>query len=241
VNLGYQRDDLANTKSGSTSRMVSSVNMNYMPNQQLNMNLSYSNFQTYMNMKSQFDAINQVTPIQNLDTLNFTQISQNTALNVNYVLKTDKKKSHSVNMNFSLQDAADLRGGVLHKGDGSRFYNSNMAYSLMLIPAQINITAAFNLSYNTIGRNDFLTLGPTAAINTRLLQKKMTAGGSVSYNTSTTGGQQQGSVLNLRANTGYRFLKKHNMNLSAIQQTRWVPAKGTMNDQTVTLGYNYNF
>jgi hypothetical protein len=241
VNLGYQRDDLANTKSGSTSRMVSSVNMNYMPNQQLNMNLSYSNFQTYMNMKSQFDAINQVTPIQNLDTLNFTQISQNTALNVNYVLKTDKQKSHSVNMNFSLQDAADLRGGVLHKGDGSRFYNSNMTYTLMLIPRQISINTAFNMSYNTIGRNDYLTLGPTIAVNAKLLQKKMNAGGSLSYNASTASGASQGKVLNLRANAGYRFVKKHNLNLSAIRQTRWVPARGTLNDQTVTLGYNYNF
>lgn len=241
VNLGYQRDDLANTKSGATSRMVGSMNINYMPDQQLNINLTYSNFQTYMNMKSQFDAINQTTPIQHLDTLNFTQISRNTSLNVNYVLQTDKKKSQSMNMNFSLQDAADLRNGVLRKGDGSRFYNTNMAYSLMLIPVQVNITTAFNLSYNTIGRNDFLTLGPTAAVNARLMQKKMTAGGSVSYNTSTNSGKQQGKVLNIRANAGYRLVKKHHLNFSVIRQTRWMPAREEVNDQTLTLTYNYNF
>jgi len=240
-NVGYQRDDLAHTKSGSTSRMVSAVNLNVNPNDRLNTSLSYSNFQTYMNMRSQFDQINQVTPIQNLDTLNFTQISQNTTLNVNYIVQTSKRTSQNMNMNFSLQDAADLRNGVLHKGDGSRFYNSNLAYSLMFIPKQINVTAAFNLSYNTIGRDDFLTWGPTAAINSRLFNKKMTAGGSVSYNASTASGVQQGQVLNLRANAGYRMKKKHNLNLSAIQQYRWAPARGTTNDQTVTLGYNYNF
>lgn len=241
VNVGYQRDDLAHTKSGQTSRMVSSINMNYNPGDRLNMSLTYSNFQTYMNMRSQFDLINQTTPIQNLDTLNFKQISQNTTLNVNYILQTDKRKSQNLNVNFSLQDAADLREGVLHKGDGSRFYNGNLAYSLMFIPAQVNVTAAFNLSYNTIGRDDYLTWGPTAAVNSRLFNKKMTAGGSVSYNASTASGVQQGKVLNLRANAGYRVQKKHNLNLSAIQQLRWVPLKGTVNDQTVTLGYNYNF
>lgn len=240
-NVGYQRDDLAHTKSGSTSRMVSALNLNFNPNDKLNTSLSYSNFQTYMNMRSQFDQINQVTPIQNLDTLNFTQISQNTTLNVNYILRTDKRTSQNLNMNFSLQDAADLHNGVLHKGDGSRFYNSNLAYSLMFIPKQISVTTAFNLSYNTIGRDDFLTWGPTAAINSRLFNKKMTAGGSVSYNASTASGVQQGQVLNLRANAGYRMKKKHNLNLSAIQQYRWAPARGTTNDQTVTLGYNYNF
>lgn len=241
ANVGYQRDDLSHTKSGATSRMVGSLNLNYMPNQKLNMSLSYSNFQTYMHMKSQFDIINQTTPIQNLDTLNFTQISQNAALNVNYAIKSNKKITENLNVNVSVQDAADLRNGVLRKGDGSRFYNTNTAYTLMFVPKQISITSAFNLSYNTIGRNDFLTWGPTLGVNARFMKRKVSTGGSISYNASSNGGASQGKVLNLRFNGGYQLAKKQMLNLSIIHQNRWVPAKPTMHDETVTLTYNYNF
>jgi hypothetical protein len=51
-----------------------------------------------MNIRSQFDYINGQTPYDNLDTLNFTQLSQNMALNTLYnfwglQLKLDRAKA----------------------------------------------------------------------------------------------------------------------------------------------------
>lgn len=240
ANVGYQRDDLNHTKSGATSRMVSSLNANYMPNEKFTANFTYSNFQTYTHIKPQFEYINQTGPYVDMDTLNFKQISQNAGLNLNYSLRVNKTKSHNINMNLSVQDAADIQNGVLWKGNGSRFYNSSTAYTLLLIPQQISFTSAFNLSYNTIGRSDFLTLGPTLGLNAKLFNKKVTGGFSTSYNASTNDGQQQGQVLNLRMNAAYLFLKKHNFNMNAVHQTRWTP-KGNTSNLTATLGYNYNF
>ena len=193
ANVGYQRDDLNHTKSGATSRMVSSLNANYMPNEKFTANFTYSNFQTYTHIKPQFEYINQTGPYVDMDTLNFKQISQNAGLNLNYSLRVNKTKSHNINMNLSVQDAADIQNGVLWKGNGSRFYNSSTAYTLLLIPQQISFTSAFNLSYNTIGRSDFLTLGPTLGLNAKLFNKKVTGGFSTSYNASTNDGQQQHS------------------------------------------------
>jgi hypothetical protein len=240
VNVGYQRDDLNHTKAGATSRMVSSLNANYAPNEKWNANFTYSNFQTYTNVKPQFEYINQTGPYDNMDTLNFKQVSQNAALNLNYAIRSNKKRSHNINLNLNVQDAADIQNGVLWKGNGSRFYNTNTAYTLLLIPQQINFTGAFNLSYNSIGRNDFLTLGPTLGINAKLFNKKAMAGFTSSYNSSTADGQQQGQVLNLRMNAGYIFMKKHNLNMNAVHQTRWAP-KGNSSNVTATLGYNYSF
>ncbi|HEY1165352.1 MAG TPA: hypothetical protein VGE90_09285 [Chitinophaga sp.] len=240
ANVGYQRDDLNHTKAGATSRMVSSLNLNYMPNEKWNANFSYSNFQTYTHIKPQFDYINATNPYENMDTLNFKQISQSASLNLNHIIKANKQRSQNINLNLSVQDAADIQNGTLWKGNGSRFYNSNLAYTMLLIPRQISISAAFNLSYNTIGRNDYLTWGPTLGLNSKLFDKKATAGFTTSYNTSASDGQQQGQVLNLRANAGYLFLKKHNLNLNAIHQTRWTP-RGNTSNLTATLGYNYSF
>ncbi len=239
-NVGYQRDDLNHTKAGATSRMVSSVNTNYVPNEQWNVNFTYSNFQTYTNIKPQFEYINQTDPYANLDTLDFKQISQNAGLNVSYMMKSGNQKSHNLNLNLNVQDAADVQNGVVWKGNGSRFYNTNMAYTLLLIPRQMAITSAFNLSYNTIGRNDYLTMGPTLGINAKLFNKKVTSGFTTSYNTSASDGQQQGKVLNLRMNASYMFFKRHNLNFNAVEQMRWTP-KGNNNNLTATFGYNYNF
>jgi hypothetical protein len=240
VNVGYQRDDLNHTKAGATSRMVSSLNANYAPNEKWNANFTYSNFQTYTNVKPQFEYINQTGPYDNMDTLNFKQVSQNAGLNLNYSVRSNKKRSHNINLNLNVQDAADIQNGVLWKGNGSRFYNTNTAYTLLLIPQQINFTGAFNLSYNSIGRNDFLTLGPTLGMNAKLFNKKATAGFTTSYNSSTADGQQQGQVLNLRMNAAYIFMKKHNLNMNAVHQTRWAP-RGNNSNVTATLGYNYSF
>ncbi|PSL30718.1 hypothetical protein [Chitinophaga ginsengisoli] len=239
-NVGYQRDDLNNTKAGATFRMVSAINATYMPNERWNANFTYSNFQTYTHIKPQFDYINQTNPYENMDTLNFKQISQSAGLTLTYMLKTNKKKSHTINLNLNVQDAADIQNDVLWKGNGSRFYNSSTAYTLLLIKQQMSITGAFNLSYNTIGRDDFLTLGPTLGLNTRLFDKKMTAGFNTSYNSSTSNGQQQGQVLNFRVNAAYMFMRKHNLNMNAVRQTRWTP-KGTSSNVTATVGYNYSF
>lgn len=240
VNVGYQRDDLNHTKAGATSRMVSSLNANYLPNEKWNASFTYSNFQTYTNIKPQFEYINQTGPYDNMDTLNFKQVSQSAGLNINHIIRSDKKRSHNINLNLNVQDAADIQNGVLWKGNGSRFYNTNTAYTLLLIPQQINFTGAFNLSYNSIGRNDFLTLGPTLGMNAKLFNKKATAGFTTSYNSSTADGQQQGQVLNLRMNAAYIFMKKHNLNINAIHQTRWAP-RGNSSNVTATLGYNYSF
>jgi hypothetical protein len=239
-NVGYQRDDLKNTKAGATFRMVSAVNANYKPNEKWNANFNYSNFQTYTHVKPQFDRINQTNPYENMDTLNFKQISQSAGLTLTYMLKANKTKSHNINLNLSVQDAADIQNDVLWKGNGSRFYNTSTAYTLLLIPRQMSFTSAFNLSYNTIGRNEFLTLGPTLGVNARLFHKKMTAGFTSSYNSSSSDGQQQGQVLNLRMNTAYLFMKKHNLNMNAVHQTRWTP-RGTTSNVTATVGYNYSF
>ncbi|SHM73736.1 hypothetical protein SAMN05444266_110169 [Chitinophaga jiangningensis] len=241
VNVGFQRDDLDKTKSGTTSRMVGMMNLNYMPSDKFNSTLTYSNFQSYMHIKPQFDYINQTSPFQNLDTLNFKQISQNAAWNLNYSIRNNKLRNHNINLNLNFQDAADLQDGVLRKGNGSQFYYASTAYSLLFVKQQLNLVAAFNLSYNTIGRNEFLTMGPTLAANTRLLNKKASAGFTTSYNASNSGEGAQGQVLNLRLNCSYQLLKKHNLTLSAIRQTRWMPARPALNDLTATAGYNYNF
>ena len=241
VNVGFQRDDLDHTKAAGTRRFVGSANLGYNPNEKVQTSLSYSNFQTYMNMRPQFETINQASQFQNIDTLNYVQIAQNANLNLNWLTKKNEKQSQTLNVNVSFQDASDQQGGIVAKGNASQFYNLSTAYNVQLIKQGIGMTVAYNTSYNTIGRDDFLTMGPTLSLNARLFNKKLVTGFAASYNVSNTKGIRQSSVMNMRANAAYVLMKKHNLSFNVMNQSRNLITRGNSTDLTATLGYGYSF
>jgi hypothetical protein len=238
---GLQRDDLKNSQEQSSKRFVSSANVDYRPNEKLSTSFSYSSFQTYMNIRSQFDYINEQTPYDNLDTLNFTQLSQNMALNTNYSFGKNENRKNNLNINLSFQEAADKQGGFIRPGSLSRFYNMTTAYNLLLVPIGINVQAAFNTTYNYISGSDFVTIGPTLGVRVKLLQKKMTTGVSSSYNVSINQGETQSKVLNIRWNGVYTFLQKHNLSASTVWQKRDMVVRGRTESLTAIFGYAYSF
>lgn len=239
-NFGYQHDNLDGKKFGSNKRVVYAINVNYTPNQKLYTTASYSNFQTFMYIRSQFQNINQFTQFQNIDTLNYSQISQNANFNVNYTFDRRTKKNQSVNVNLNYLDAADRQGGIVRFGNASQFFNLATSYTILFVPQSLSITAAYNASYNTIGKNEYLTLGPTVAVNSKLF-KQISTSLSASYNKTKTSGVYENAVFNTRANFGYTLFTKHLFSLSLMDQWRDVKLKGNTNDIVVTLGYNYSF
>jgi hypothetical protein len=240
-NVGQQRDDIDNKKSGSSKRTVASVNINYAGGEKLTGTLSYSNFQTFTNVKPQFQYINQTLPFQNLDTLNFRQLSQNASLNINYVVSKDKDKPKNLNINIGLQDSYDLQGGIIVKGNLTTMYNLASSYSLSNNPKAKSMSASFNLTYSIVGLNSVVTLGPTISYNKKLFGKKINAGASFSYNTTQIQGKTQNSIFALRANSSYVFKKKHNFSLSAIGLSRSTIGSDKVYDYTTTVTYGYSF
>ena len=164
LNLGIQRDNLDHTKREQTSRWVVAGNLNIVPNEQWNVSVAYSGFQSYTNIRSQFDYINATHQYENLDTLDFTQLSQNLSMTVNYTVSENDRKSQNLNLAFSFQEAADKRGGMIHPGSVSRFYNGSVSYALLFLPSSVRVTLSANTTYNTAGSGDMLTYGPNAGV-----------------------------------------------------------------------------
>lgn len=241
LSWGVQRDDLDNNKEQSSKRFVSSANVDYTPNEKFNASLSYSNFQTFMNIRSQFDYINGQTPYDNLDTLNFTQLSQNMALNTLYNFGKSETKRHNLNVNLSFQEAADKQGDVIRPGNLSQFYNLSTAYGLLLVPQAISLSAALNTTYNHVGGEEFLVIGPTVGVRAKVFKKALTTGLSTSYNVSYEGSEAQSRVLNLRCNAAYSLLKKHNLSANTIWQRRDIKDRATTRSLTATVAYAYSF
>jgi hypothetical protein len=240
-NIGLQEDDVDKKKSGSSKRTVMAFNVNFNPSARLTTTATYSNFQTFTNIKPQFQYINQLTPYDNLDTLNFRQLSQNANINVNYIVSTDKEKPQNINLNFSFQDSYDMQGEVITNSNASQFYNFAGSYNRTNVPKAMSLNGAFNITYNTIGLNEMLTLGPTIAINKQLFDKKVRTGTSVSYNTTIAKGVKMNEVISFRMNAAYVYKKKHNTNISLVGMNRKAAGRGKSYDYTATISYSYNF
>jgi hypothetical protein len=241
ANAGLQHDNLNNNKSANTQQLVGAVNLNYNPNEQLNASASYSNFQTYTNIKSQFDYINEITDYDNLDTLDFTQLSQNASLSVNWTFNKNESKKHNLNFNLNYQEAADKHGEIIGTGAASRFYNFATNYGLYFVPNNLQLNTSINLTYNTVGFDNMLTYGPSVGASTKLFDKKLTTGLSLACNISMDTRKWQNSIFNLRWNATYVILKKHNLSLVMINQNKNMRNRKAMNDLTSTFSYMYNF
>ncbi len=239
-NGGLQKDDLDNTKSSQLQRVVSAVNVTYTASEKLNFSGGYSNFQSFTNIKDQFDFINEVSQIDNLDTLDFQQISQNANLNANYILKDTEAKRQNLNMALSFQNAINKQGGEVTENGDSNFYNGSAAYSMGYPKKNLNISTAVNLSYSTIGADNSLTFGPTVSVNKQFFEKKLRTTGSVSYNQSNNNGEKQAEVTNIRLSGNYTYLKKHNFSLNLLTQLR-NNITSSNQDFTATFAYNYTF
>jgi hypothetical protein len=243
VSGGTQHDNLDKSKVSTMRRLVGSVNVNYTPSQKLNVAGSYSSFQTFTNIRSQFVNINQVTPYDNLDTLNFTQISKNATLTAMYSLGNNEKRKQNINVNLTWQDAADKQGEIT-QATGTQFYNINTGYALNIVPQNMTVSVSFNASINEGAGFNSKTLGPTAAINKSFLDRKLRTTLSTAYNNSYTNGQRINTILNGRLNGTYTVQKKHNLNLSIAVIKRETKSEGGakgFTEYTGTFGYSYSF
>ena len=240
-NIGYQRDDLNHQKESKTSRTVGAVNVAYNASERLNIVGSYSNFTTFTNLKvDQFDIINDDNLLDNQrDALDYKQLSQNANVNVNYVIAKKEKIQQNINFNYALAGVSNEQGGVVRIGDASTFHNFNSSYTLGFPKKKLNITPAINVTYNTIGRENATTWGPTLAISKKFFKNKLNTSFASSYSNSANSSSNT-SVLNFRASAIYVYQKKHNFNLSAIQLFKQGTLRNTQN-LTLTFGYNYAF
>ncbi|MBA6315422.1 hypothetical protein [Cellulophaga baltica] len=240
VNAGLQQDNLNKAKTSEQQRVVSAINANFTASERLTVNGSYSNFQSYTNIRDQFDYINQVNAYDNIDTLNYRQISQNANLGINYILKKTEQKQHSTNLNLVYQNSNNQQEGETIEGGLSTFYNGTAAYTLGYPQQNLTFSLAGNTSYNITGIDKSLTLGPTLAVGKQFFDKQLRTNLSSSYNTSYSNGEKQTNIYNFRLGSNYLWLQKHNLSLNFLMLFRNTTLNSNR-DFTLTFGYSYAF
>lgn len=240
---GLQRDDLMGQKQEHNKRFVGSAQVGFTPSEALSASVSLSSFQSYRNLKSSFDYINARTPYDNLDTLQFTQLSHSLDADISWRLKQSEAQTQTLSATLSYQEAADRQGRYIQPGQLTRFMNLGTSYSLDLSVLDLTLTGGFNVSNNYADRKAVLTLGPSLSLAKRFLKKQLSTGLSLSYNETREAGHRLAQVYNLRATAGYRFWGKHGLNASVAYQGRKLrhAVSSPRSSFTSELSYSYSF
>jgi hypothetical protein len=240
---GLQRDDLMGQKQEHNKRFVGSAQVGFTPSEALSASVSLSSFQSYRNLKSSFDYINARTPYDNLDTLQFTQLSHSLDADISWRLKQSEAQTQTLSATLSYQEAADRQGRYIQPGQLTRFMNLGTSYSLDLSALDLTLTGGFNVSNNYADRKAVLTLGPSLSLAKRFLKKQLSMGLSLSYNETREAGHRLAQVYNLRATAGYRFWGKHGLNASVAYQGRKLrhAVSSPRSSFTSELSYSYSF
>lgn len=247
TNIGRQRDNLDNKKAKQTSRWVGAVNANLKASDKLMITASYSNFTMFTsNQLNQFNTINDNPLIiqQPKDSIDYKQISQNTNINVNYILSSTKEKVQNINFNYSLNDMVNRENGIVRRGGLSRFHNANLNYNLGFPEKKMNIATSFNFTHTYAASQISTIWGPGVTVTKSFLKEeklKTSFGASYNHSGSTTANI---NVMNFRLGANYMPWKQHNFNLNFIQMFRntdQVIENPNLNEMTCTVGYNYSF
>jgi len=211
-NIGRQNDNLDNSKASEMKRWVSAMNIGFSPGEKFSASFSYSTFTSFMNIRSQFLEVNRLTPYDDLDTLNFTQLSSSSSLSLSYVLKNTEKMRQNILLNFNQQRSAEEQNGRDTLG-GSTFYNASTSYSLSHIPSGTSFSFMLMSCINNMPGLKTSTFGPSVSLNKLMLNKKLRNSLTLSYNKTWSDGNAQTGVLSTRIGSSYQVGKRHNFNL----------------------------
>lgn len=240
-NFGIQKDNLNQQKLFSNRRFVGAANVSLAVTPSVSVNSSVSSFTSYTNMRSVFDNINSLSPYQNLDTLNFTQVNRAGNLSVNYGFGPDNRKNTSTlsvsgNKSFSEQGTASASGDML-------FVNAGATHAIAFNDFGLNVSGSlfYSLNQNPLGRNN--TLGPFINTSKSFSEGKIRLTLGASYNRTTLSGSLQSSNANLRFSGTWSFKERNSLNFSAgyYKITSAMSGGNDKSDLVFNLMYSYNF
>ncbi len=241
LSMGYQHDNLANDRLNATSRWVGNAQINAGFGEKVSASVSFSNFQTFTHVRSDFEQINRLNTLDRPDTLSFAQLSRSAGLNLNILMRKNETQQQNLNINLNYQDVADKQGGVYHPGSVSGWTNAAFVYTLAFLASGSGLHAGLNLNENRISGKQMITWGPAIGSSHKFFRKKLQISNNISYNASYLSKARQQEVYSFRANAVYRPCMRHAINLSCNFQWRSHSEQGTHHASVGTVGYNYSF
>ena len=243
--VGVQWDDLKSVKTSAQQRWVGNLSVVATPSPKLNLMFNYSNFQAYTFIRNSIQNISRLSPLEQIDTLNFTQITQNITANAVYQFKNTESNVQSLVVNGTIMGVANKQGDLVRQGQLSQIYNGMVNYSYGLPKQNLTLTAGVNVMNSYISRNTFSSMGPSMGVSKSFLKNTLTSSFTTAYLYSTSE-LTKSRITNSRLTVNYTALERHSFALmlaSLWQSSSASTGNSTTpgNFVTATLGYTTSF
>lgn len=245
ANIGSQKDNLSGDNSSDMSNINMAFNLSWMITEKVNTNFSYSNFRSFTVIRDQFEMINEADPLQQLDTLNYTQLTDAGNMSVNWRIGNSKKIAQNVSFNLNYQQTSSNQSDQAAANAASEFWNGALGWNWGHKPLDLRLGFSANASYSIAGGDipSTFTTGPTLSCTKGFFNKKLKARTSLSLNQSRADNQIQTMVYSWRLGGSTTFKEAHSINLSTVLLNREDVKnnEATITELTVNLSYAYRF
>lgn len=249
ANIGIQRNNLRGEKIANMNRNVGSINVQYIPSSKWNFSASYSNFQTYTRVRTQFERINAITPQDTLqlNPLDFVQLSHTAQAGMGHVLgdPNSKIKRTSVNINLTYQNVSNS-GTSERVSTGTKMYSSILTFNKNFMPRNFSYNLSFNTNLNEIETTKMWLFGPSFGITKSFFAKQLKVNSSLAYTTTVVNEKKSGDIYTLRVGSSYLVKKHHTFSLTLTATYRYGGSSAlkiptNFSEITANMGYGYNF
>jgi hypothetical protein len=247
TNIGVQENNLDRSRTATTSRTVGAATIQYAPTEKWSISGNYSNFLSYTKNRSLADPFYK----NNLDTLNFYQVSQTTSATIIKSLGT-KEKPQSLMVTVSYQ-RADNKAASEKDAQLSDFLNGNTSYSYSIPAHQLTLAIAANMYSNNAAGVNTTFWGPSINTTKIFFDKTLRCSYSTSYN-QTTGNTPSSPVWNNQVSFSYVPKQKEeekkktingksnfSLSLNMLKKLETIGEQPAFTELTGTLNYSYSF
>lgn len=228
LNAGVQKNNLDNQLTSEVARVIFSGNINYTPSEKLNMNVTYSNFNSSTRQT-------QLRPDILQDTLQFFQLTRSGTVNFNYQTNKTVGLNHSLFLSSNIQDASDS------ESTSSIFFNLTGGHQ-MKIGDGWSVSTSYTYNSNKSLAITQVTTGPIFTFGRSFLNNKLRSTWSASLLNAYLSGTRESTISNIRWVNAWQIGKKHNVSVNVYYLNKSLDNKEqgqTINEIRGGINYSY--
>jgi hypothetical protein len=196
-NIGLEYNNLDGMKANNTRRVVGSGNVAYSSGKEWSASVGYSNFSTYTRFKPRAYPYY----VDNLDSLNFYQMTQTFNGNIVYTFGDEQKLMNTAMVMASYQTGSTKAGKSTN--DLSNISTLVCSYGQQWIPTAMSWALFMSVNYAEMRDIESLYWGPGASVSKAFLDNTLSAGISCSYNQNRVNGMLPASLLTTALSATY--------------------------------------
>jgi len=223
LSMGYQTNNLDNSKLATTERKIGSVNINWIAGPNFSIALQYGNYG--------MERSDGRRPLA--DSLKTNNVSQNFTISPSLTFKTGDI-IHSTALTVASMDQS---GG---NGIDNSNISVNFSQSLGVPKADVQFGASMNYSNTNSTIYESSTMGVTISASKKLFQRKLGWNGSANYSRTNQMNADASSTVNLNNSLNYKLSDSDALTANLLYMTSDAGTANGSSFQEIRFNLNYN-